>query len=481
MNPEDCPVQTACIQMPLGLHPLGERKVEASFDGGRVTSDGGLLLLREAAQRVHLFERVAACFRDHRDPELLEFPVQELVAQRILGLACGYEDLNDHDVLRDDALFACAAGRTDVIGESRKRASDRGHALAGKSTLNRLERTSSVVEKGERYKKIAYDAQAFERLFVDLFLEAHATPPTQIILDFDSTDDPLHGRQEGRFFHGYYGHYCYLPLYVFCGDFILAAKLRTSDRDGADGALDELKRLVAHIRSAWPTTEIVFRADSGFARDALMTWCEDNNVHYVIGLARNKRLSASIVDEMAMARQRHAETGKPAREFKDFRYQTLDSWTRERRVVGKAEQLDGKENPRFVVTTLPMERMDARALYENLYAARGEMENRIKEQQLQLFADRLSTETMRGNQLRLWLSSLAYALLDSLRRDGLKGTDMEQAEVGTIRMRLLKIGAIVRVSVRRVYVALSSVFTRKDLFARVLHNLSTRDSMPHVT
>ena len=472
---------TRCIQLPFGFHPLGERKVEASFDGGRVTSDAGLLLLREVAQRRRLFPRAAACFRDYRNPELIEFSVEELVGQRVLALACGYEDLNDHDVLRDDAMFACAVGREDVTGTARKRGIDRGHALAGKSTLNRLERTAATVEEGERYRKIVYDGDAFERLFVDLFLDAHAEPPKQIILDFDATDDPLHGQQEGRFFHGYYGHYCYLPLYVFCGDFLLVAKLRTANRDGADGALDELKRLVAHIRSAWPDTEIVVRADSGFARDAMMAWCEASGVHYAIGLARNARLSATIADEMAVARQRHEETGEPEREFKDFRYRTLDTWTRERRVVGKAEQLESKENPRFVVTTLPMERIDARALYEDLYAARGEMENRIKEQQLQLFADRLSTETMRGNQLRLWLSSLAYVLLEELRREGLKDTEMAQAEVGTIRLRLLKIGAIVRISVRRVYVALSSVFTKQDLFVRVLNNLTARHTMTHVT
>ncbi len=474
-------MHTACNQPTLAFDRLVERRVEASFDAGRVTSDGGALLLRDLARRLDLFGRVARCFRDDRAPELVEFPLADLLAQRVLGIALGYEDLNDHDHLRDDALLACAAGREDVTGAHRRREADRGHALAGKSTLNRLEWLASDVATGSRYHKVTYDAAKLEDLFVELFLEAHAAPPAEIILDFDATDDPLHGRQEGRFFHGYYGHYCYLPLYVFAGDHLLVAKLRTADRDGADGALDELKRLVSRIREAWPSTRIVLRGDSGFCRDALMSWCEDNDVSYILGLARNVRLSRAIETEMAEARAAHEATGTASRVFRDFRYSTLDSWTRERRVVGKAEKLDGKENPRFVVTSLAADQWAARALYEDLYCARGDMENRIKEQQLQMFADRLSTAKMHGNQLRLWLSSLAYVLLDTLRRVALAGTELAQAEVGSIRLRLLKIGGIVRVSVRRVHVALSSVHPGRELFARALDHIKTRLKPRRVT
>jgi hypothetical protein len=456
------------------------RKVEAAFDGGRVTSDGGLLLLRELAQRLDLFPRFASCFRDARDPGRVEYTVEELVAQRVYALCCGYEDVSDHDTLRDDAMLACAVGRQDLVGAKRRRAQDRGHALAGESTLNRVELGAAEIGEAEAYKRIAHDSSAIESLFVELFLESQETPPTSIVLDFDATDDPLHGKQEGRFFPGYYKSYCYLPLYVFCGDHLLVAKLRPSSGDGAAGSLEELQRLVAQIRGRWPSVEIIVRADSGFCRDWLMAWCEDNDVHYVLGLSRNARLSEAIAGELAVATARHAQTGQPEREFKEFRYRTLESWTRERRVVGKAERLDGKDNPRFVVSTLPAERWDARALYEDLYAARGEMENRIKEQQLQLFADRLSTHTMRGNQFRLWLSSLAYTLVETLRRLGLRGTELANAESGTIRVRLLKIGAVVRVSVRRVNVSMSSVFPLQDLFRAVIANLRSRQTMVHV-
>lgn len=474
-------MHTACNQPTLAFAPLAERRVEASFDAGRVTSDGGALLLRDLARRLDFFGRVARCFQDDRDPELVEFTLEELLAQRVLGIALGYEDLNDHDTLRDDALLACTSGREDVTGAHRRRPADRGHALAGKSTLNRLESLASNVATGSRYHKVTCDAARVEDLLVELFLEAHPVPPGEIVLDFDATDDPLHGRQEGRFFHGYYGHYCYLPLYVFAGDHLLVAKLRTADRDGADGALDELRRLVSRIREAWPSTRVVVRGDSGFCRDAIMAWCEDNGVSYILGLARNARLSRAIETEMAAARAAQAATGSASRVFRDFRYSTLDSWTRERRVVGKAEKLEGKENPRFVVTNLAIDAWGPRALYEDLYCARGDMENRIKEQQLQLFADRLSTARMHGNQLRLWFSSLAYVLLAALRRVALSGTELARAEVGTIRLRLLKIGGVVRASVRRVHVALSSVHPGRDLFVQALDHLKARLKPRRVT
>lgn len=427
--------------------------------------------------RSGVIRQFAACFTDHRDPDRIEHTVEELLGQRVLGIICGYEDLNDHERLRDDALLALAVGKTDVTGEDRKRARDRGHALAGKSTLNRLELAAPIVDGAERYKKISYDDHAIERLFVTHFLDARDDDPRkEIILDLDATDDPIHGEQEGRHFHGFYGHYCYLPLYVFCGEFLLGATLNTADVAPGKQAVEELERIVAQILARWPDVRIIVRGDSGFCNDEIMAWCEQDGIDYILGLAKNPRLSAEIADEMTAAKAEHARTGEKARVFKDFRYKTRDSWTRERRVVGKAEYITDKENPRFVVTTLSSEEWPAQALYEDLYCARGEMENRIKEQQLGLFADRTSTHTIRGNQLRLWLSSIAYLILHDLRRLALCGTAMGRAQVSTIRCRLLKIGAVVKVSVRRVYVSLSSVFPLQELFARILANI--REHVP---
>ncbi len=450
--------------------------MEAAFDAGRVTSDGGLALLRELTIRSGVIRQFAACFTDHRDPDRIEHTVEELLAQRVLGIICGYEDLNDHERLRDDALLALAVGKTDVTGEDRKRERDRGHALAGKSTLNRLELAAPIVDGAERYKKISYDDHAIERLFVTHFLGAHDEPPKEIILDLDATDDEVHGEQEGRHFNGFYGHYCYLPLYVFCGEFLLGATLNTADVAPGKQAVEELERIVAQILARWPDVRIIVRGDSGFCNDEIMAWCERDGIDYILGLAKNSRLSAEIADEMAAAKAEHERTGEKARVFKDFRYKTRDSWTRERRVVGKAEYITDKENPRFVVTTLSSEEWPAQALYEDLYCARGEMENRIKEQQLGLFADRTSTRTLRGNQLRLWFSSIAYLILHDLRRLALRGTALGRAQVSTIRCRLLKIGAVVKISVRRVYVSLSSVCPLQELFARILANI--REHLP---
>jgi hypothetical protein len=464
-------VQTECKTSQLEFQGFGRRQVVADFDGGRISSDGGLLLLREVAQRSGLLKRFAGCFSDYRDPRLIEHQVEELVAQRVLALAQGYEDLNDHDTLRDDPLLALAAGKQDLIGARRVRMRDRGHALAGKSTLNRLERTPLQLKPKERYSKIIYDAAAIEALFTDAFIRAQPQPPEQLVLDLDATDDPLHGQQEGRFFHGYYGCYCYLPLYIFCGDYLLCAKLRTSDRDGSAGALDEVKRIVAQLRAAWPEVRITLRADSGFAREELMKWCEQHQVDFGFGLARNPRLQAMICDELAAAEAQSRDSGKTVRIFKDFIYQTLDSWSRSRRLVGKAEHLTDKSNPRFIVTSYPIERMAAAPLYEELYCARGDMENRIKEQQLGLFADRTSSATMRANQLRLWFAAMAYALINHLRHRGLRQTELQRAQVSTIRARLLKLGARITISVRRVVASLSSAFPLQTLFAQVLANL----------
>jgi hypothetical protein len=451
---------TECTAGTLQFQAVARRAVQARFDGGALTSDGGAVLLREVDRVTGMLAQFAACFRDARDPARITHPVATLVRQRVYGLALGYEDLNDHDQLRHDPLFAVLAEAADLTAP-----------LAGKSTLNRLELSAATVEEAERYKKIAVDHAAVDRLLVDVFLQAHPVPPTEIVLDLDATDDPVHGAQEGRFFHGYYGCYCYLPLYIFAGEHLLCARLRAADRDASAGAVDEVDRIVAQLRAAWPLVRITLRADSGFCRDALMTWGEAHAVDYVFGLAKNARLTALIPDELAAAAAQCAATGAPARVFAERTYQTHDSWSRARRVVAKAEQLtggaDGKSNPRFVVTSLPTEQLDARTLYEVLYCARGEMENRIKEQQLMLFADRTSAATMRANQLRLYFSSVAYLLLHALRRLALVGTTLAHAQCQTIRLTLLKIGARVRITVRHVWLALASGCPHAALFARI--------------
>jgi hypothetical protein len=462
---------TDCTARQLELEGLGRRRVEAAFNGGWVSSDGGALLLREAEKRTGILRRFAECFTDHREPTRVEFSKEQLVAQRTMMIALGYEDLVDHDFLRHDPLLATAIDVMDPTGGDRKRDRDKGKALAGKSTLNRLELTAAEVSADERYKRIEADFARIERLFVEHFLDSHEQAPAEVVLDLDATDDPIHGGQEGRFFHGYYGHYCYLPLYIFCGDFLLCAKLRPSDIDGAAGSLEEVVRIVQQIRARWPSVRIILRGDSGFARESLMAWAEDNQVDFILGLARNTRLNAILAEEMAVATAEHQQTGLPARRFKDFRYRTQDTWSRERRVVGKAEVLPGKTNPRYVVTSMGPQQWTTRALYEDLYCARGDMENRIKEQQLDLFADRTSTHWMRSNQLRLWMASVAYLLIAAMRRLGLKGTDHEQAQAGTIRTRLMKIGAIVTVSVRRIRIALSESYPWQQLFWQAYQNL----------
>jgi hypothetical protein len=422
--------------------------VVAAFDGGAVTTDAGALLLGAADRAIGLVDRFAGCFRDVRCQELIEHEVRTLVGQRVFGLALGYEDLSDHDELRHDPVMATLAGK---LAARRRDCAP----VAGKSTLNRLELSRPVATK---YHKISHDPAAIEALFVTLFLEAHRRPPKQIVLDLDATDDPLHGHQEGRFFHGYYDCYCYLPLYVFCGRHLLAAKLRRSNIDGAAGAVEEIERIVARIRAAWPRVRILLRADSGFAREALMAWCEANRVDYLFGLARNDRLVDEISGELAEAAAESRRTGKPARRFKDFMWTTLDSWSRRRRVVAKAEHTPGKDNPRFVVTSLGRDEANARHLYEKVYCARGEMENRIKECQGDLFADRTSTATMAANQLRLWFASMSYVLVSALRRIGLRHTQFAQATCGTIRRALLKLGALVKISVRRIKLAMASAY-----------------------
>lgn len=464
-------MQTECTQVSFSFHPLSQRDVVARFDGGSITSDGGGLLLREVEKRTGILRQFAACFTDHRNPLFIEHSVLELVGQRVYGLALGYEDLNDHDDLRRDPLLATLVGKVDPTGAHRLRDRDVGKALAGKSTLNRLELTTAGASPASRYKKIVIDGAAVDRLFVNVFLHAFQKAPRQIVLDLDATDDPLHGEQEGRFFHGFYGNYCYLPLYIFCGEFLLCARLRRSNIDASAGTVDELQRIVTQIRAAWPRVQIIIRADSGFAREEIMAWCEARAVDYVLGLAKNARLKRALRKELREAKREHARTGAPTRVFKDFTYKTHKSWSRRRRVVGKAEHLSGGPNPRFVVTSIPKDDTDARALYEDVYCARGDMENRIKEQQLGLFADRTSTATMRANQIRLWLSSVAYVLLHALRRLGLQGTALAKAQCPTIRLKLLKIGAQVRVTVRKIWVSLASGSPYAAIFEQTYHNL----------
>jgi len=451
---------TDCTQSSFGFEACGAREIVARFDGGAISSDGGAFLLRQTGQRLNLLARLAECFLDGRNAEQVEHSILEMLSQRIYGLALGYEDLNDHEQLRKDPVFSILAGRQDLE-----------EPLAGKSTLNRMELGAGTKD---RYKKITFWKDAIDELLVQVFLESHQKAPAQMVLDVDTTDLPLHGKQEARFFHGYYDNYCYLPLYIFCGEHILCARLREANHDASFGSLQEIQRIVAQMRAAWPEVKIILRADSGFCRNELMSWCETHGVDFVLGLARNQKLRRIIGAQMHAATEQWNQTGQPARAFTEFDYQAKKTkkggWDRARRVAAKAEHIEGKENPRFVVTSLTSESWAAQALYEELYCARGDMENRIKEQ-FSLFADRVSTETMRANQMRLYLSAMAYILVSGLRRLGLQGTALADAQVSTIRTRLLKIGAQIRVTVRKVWVSMSSSYPWQNLYRQVWANL----------
>lgn len=451
---------TECIQSSFEFARHCSRAVVARFDAGILTSDAGALLLRQVDQRIRLLSRLARCFTDYRRSDRCDHSVSEMVAQRVYALALGYADLNDHDQLRKDPLMGLLAGRRETDGD-----------LASKSTLCRLERTPATGAETDRYKKIRYQQEAVDRLLVDLFLEAHPELPEEIVIDLDTTDTPLHGHQEGRFFHGFYNEYCYLPLYIFCGEQLLGVRLREANQDASAGSREEIERIVMQIRERWPQVRIILRADSGFCREELMGWCEQNRVDYVFGLARNKRLRKRIEKAMRKAAARQRREGGAVRAFTAFRYRTRRSWSRTRRVAAKAEQLEGKENPRYVVTSLPAQEWQPRELYEDLYCARGEMENRIKEQ-MNLFAHRMSAETMRANQLRLYLAGMAYVLMEALRRLGLKGTEMGRAQVQTIQLRLLKIGARIRITARKVWISMASSYPWQALYRRVWANLS---------
>jgi hypothetical protein len=447
---------TECSETLFPFEAHFSRQVVAQFEGSWLTSDGGSLLLRQADRKIGLLRRAAGCFTDYRQPERIEHRLEEMLAQRIYGLALGYEDLNDHEQLRQDPLWGVLAGKRDL-----------GEPLAGKSTLNRLELTPSGSPAAQRYNKITYSPEAIDQLLVTLFLESQRPAPKSIVLDLDATDTPLHGKQEARFFHGYYNHYCYLPLYIFCGDQLLCARLRPSNIDASAGSLEEVRRIVGQIRKVWPNTQIILRADSGFCREELMAWCEQHAVDYVFGFARNQRLRRKIAKEMRQAKKEQQRTGKPARAFTEFVYRTRKTWSRRRRVVAKAEQIPGKENPRYVVTSLPRADWPTQELYETLYCARGEMENRIKEQ-LSLFSDRLSTESLRANQLRLYFSSLAYVLVEALRRVGLAKTEGADYQVETIRLRLFKIAAQVRITARKIWIRYTKAYPWKNSFVSAL-------------
>ena len=465
-------METQCIQEQMVFQQLGRREVIGRFDGGMISSDGGGMLLREVEQGFGILKRFAGCFRDYRDPQRTEHSLQTLISQRVYGIALGYEDLNDHDNLRHDVMMGVLCEKNDPSGMERARKRDQGKAIAGKSTLNRLELTPEDANEKSRYKKIVADGEQIDDLMVDVYIQAQPTAPAAMVLDVDATDDILYGNQQGRFFHGYYGDYCYLPLYIFWGEYLLCARLRVASEDPASGVRQELERIVKKLRAAWPEVRIIVRGDSGFCRDEIMSYCEQNEkVDYVLGLAKNRRLNKEIEAEMAQAQQFHKATEKPARVFKDFRYRTRKSWSCERRVVGKAEYLAKGANPRFVVTSIASEQKDARTLYEDFYCARGDMENRIKEQQLGLFADRTSTAWMRSNQLRLYFSSFAYILMQTLRRLGLQGTELAQAQCDTIRLKLFKIGAQIEVTVRKVWISFSESYPYLRLFQRVFARL----------
>jgi hypothetical protein len=466
---------TDCKQETFGFQDHLGKKVTADFQGGHLSSDGGLLFVREVANKRGIFGKLAACFQDKRLPCLVEHSVEELLRQRIGALALGYEDLNDHDRLRHDPLCALLANKKDILGNDRHSQEDKGKALAGHSTLNRLELGANGGDG--KYKKILPQAEAIQALLLSEGVKSIPRRIDEIVLDLDATDDPLHGAQEGAFFHGYYRHYCYLPLYCFCGSIPLWTKLRDAQRDASEGSVDALKKIIPALRKRFGRNKpIIVRADSGFAREEIMSWCEKNGVFYCFGLARNNRLTARLGKTFGALHEKiqSAEISLPARSFHDFDYCTKKSWSRSRRVIGKAEVLEKGQNPRFIVTNLKADRdrrFEARALYEEFYCARGEMENRIKEAQMDLFADRTSTHWMASNQLRLWFSAFAHLLISVLRAEVLPGTELAKATVGQIRLKLLKIAARVKISCRRIHLELASGYPYRETFGRAWSNL----------
>lgn len=445
---------TDCNKPIVRFTPLAKRQVLAQFDAGAISSDGGVLLLREVDRRINLLDRVSQLIADPRDPLHIEHDQRTMLAQRVLAIACGWEDLNDHATLRNDLVLQLATSRK-AGGSAGDVDPDR--PLASASTLCRLE---NRIDRQTCVK--------INQLLVELFVESHKTPPAEIILDFDATDDPVHGRQEGRFFHGYYDGYCFLPLYVFAGEQLLCAYLRPADIDGAKHAWAILALITKRLRQAWPGVKVIFRGDSGFCRWKMLRWADRHGVDYVVGLAKNKVLEKLSETLMVGAEDAFKETGRKQRLFGEFTY-AAGTWDKQRRVIARIEHTDKGENPRYIVTSLQGDKQD---LYEQIYCARGEVENRIKEQQLGLFADRTSCHGFVANQFRLLLSSLAYVLIETLRRTALAGTELAKAQVGTIRLKLLKIGALVRRSVRRIVIHLSESFPMREVFQALAATLS---------
>ncbi len=446
------------------------------FSGGTLSSDGGVLLLRQIDAGLGLTRTLAACFGDQRDPRFVEHSVPQLLAQRIYGLAQGYEDLNDHEQLRRDPLLATACDKLDPLGQDRLNPEDRGNPLAAPSTLNRLELSNN---KDTRCHKLPHDPAKVENCLLEMGVRCLPKHAKEVVLDLDAMGHLLHGMQEGRHYSAYYDGYCYLPLYIVVGDVVLWAQLRTSDRDGADGVVPALEKIAAAIRRRCPKARIVVRGDSGFCRDEIMAWCEAQRaIFYCLGLAKNSVLLEKLTPSLVTARLRHCLCGgESVREFAEFEYRTGKSWSRARRVIGKAEVTAAGDNPRFIVTNLPAagfkgekdrKRFAPARLYEELYCARGEMENVLKQQVLDLQADAMSTHHLASNQLRLWLASFAYLLIERLRTLGCHGTELARATAGTIRLKLLKVAAQVTVSVRRVYIKLSSAYPMAELF-RLCH------------
>jgi hypothetical protein len=461
----------------LFFNDLGPRRVQADFEGGHLSSDGGVLLLRQVDQGLGLSAALARCFCDQRDARLIDHSVRELIAQRVDALALGYEDLNDHDTLRLDPLLAVAAGKLDPMGENRLQ--DKGRALAAPSTLNRLELSNNVTD---RYHKISHDPRQIEETLIRLAVRCLPKHAPQIVLDLDAMGHLVHGLQEGRHFSAYYDGYCYQPLYVVCGSVVLWAQVRTGDKDPKEDVLAALKKIIPAIRKRCPRANILVRGDSGFCREELMVFCEgQKKLYYVLGLAKNSVLIERVKTQLFWAAARRCLTGlDSAREFSEFEYQTKESWSRARRVAAKAEVTTQGANPRFVVTNLPRKglgegKLDAQMIYEDVYCARGNMENVLKQQVLDLQANRLSTHYLASNQLRLWLATFAYLLMERLRSLSLQGTELANATAGTIRVKLFKVAASVRVSVRRVYVQFCSAFPLQDVFVLCLRRLKAVD------
>lgn len=446
---------TDCIQTPLPFSSVCRKKIQGDFNGGRLTSDSGVLLLHEVEKQLGLINAISACIPDPRYPSLIQHSQQEMLSQRIFAIALGYEDLNDHETLRKDPALQTATARI--------RKDETEQALSSPSTLCRLE------------NRISRDSLAqMCEIFVEQFIASYEEPPEDIILDFDATDDPLHGNQEGRFFHGYYDCYCYLPLYVFCEDQLLVAYLRESGIDGAKHSRAILKLLVSRIREAWPDVRIIVRGDSGFCRWRFMKYCEKEGIYYILGLARNPVLERMAKPWMSKAEQAFKKTGEKQLRFSTVQY-AAQTWDRKRKVIVKSERLLLGPNQRFVVTNLSGDPME---LYDNIYCQRGEMENRIKEQQLGLFADRTSCHAFLANQFRLFLSSFAYLLMETIRRKGLYGTELARAQVQTIRLKLFKIAARVKRSVRRIVFHMASGYPYQRIFALVLDRLRALSLYP---